>query len=393
MEGPITHKSATPIERVRVLATRLAGEGDEIERQRKVPDGLQAALQEAGLFRLLLPRQFGGEEVDPVTFITTVEEVAKHDASTAWCVGQNGVTAMAAAFLDPKVAREIWRPSNAILAWGPGPGAKAVVVDGGYRLTGKWSFASGGRHATWFGAYCMLMQPDGKPVLDDKGAPLGRTLLFPASSAQMIDIWDVVGLNGTGSDGYTVTDLFVPAACSFQRDDMSERRYDAPLYHFPTNAIFAGTFSCVALGIARSMLDAFLALAREKTPRGFKRPLAENGVVQSRVAQSEARLRAARRLIVGSYEEIWARVQATQLLDIDDRITIRLAATHAIQEAKAVADTAWDLAGATAVFASSPFERRFRDIHTVAQQLQGRFSHYETVGQHMLGLDTDLGWV
>jgi alkylation response protein AidB-like acyl-CoA dehydrogenase len=202
-----------------------------------------------------------------------------------------------------------------------------------------------------------------------------------------------VGLRGTGSDAFAVRDLFVPEAHSFQRDDMRERKYEAPLYCFPTNAVFAGTFSCVALGIARSMLEAFLALATEKTPRGFKRTLAENTVVQSRVAECEARLRAARRLLVGSYAEIWERVRETGVLELDQRMTIRLAATHTIQEAKLVAETAWDLAGATAIFASSPFERRYRDIRTVTQQLQGRFSHYETVGRHMFGLDVDLMFV
>jgi alkylation response protein AidB-like acyl-CoA dehydrogenase len=383
----------SPIERARALASRLEAEAEEVERQRKVPDGLQATLQEAGLFRMLLPRPFGGEEIDPVTFIQTIEEVAKHDASTAWCMGQNGVTAMVAAFLQPEVAREIWSNPHAILAWGPGPGAKAVKVEGGYRVTGNWAFASGGRHATWFGGYCQVVGADGAPLKNEEGGPLTRTMLFPASSAKMTDIWDVVGLRGTGSDAFAVRDLFVPEAHSFQRDDMRERKYEAPLYCFPTNAVFAGTFSCVALGIARSMLEAFLALATEKTPRGFKRTLAENTVVQSRVAECEARLRAARRLLVGSYAEIWERVRETGVLELDQRMTIRLAATHTIQEAKLVAETAWDLAGATAIFASSPFERRYRDIRTVTQQLQGRFSHYETVGRHMFGLDVDLMFV
>jgi alkylation response protein AidB-like acyl-CoA dehydrogenase len=379
-----------PIERVRALAPLIEAEAEETERQRKVTEKLQTALQEAGLFRLLLPRPFGGEEVDPVTFIEMIEEVAKHDASTAWCMGQNGVTAMTAAFVAPEVAREIFANPHAILAWGPGPGAKAVKVAGGYRVTGNWAFASGGRHATWFGGYCQIVGEDGAPLKNAQGGPLTRTMLFPAASAPMTDIWNVIGLRGTGSDAFAVQDLFVPEAHSFQRDDMSERKYQAPLYLFPTNAVFAGTFACVALGIARALLEAFMALATEKTPRGFKRPLAENAVVQSRVAECEARLRAARRLIIGSYQEIWTRVQETGALDLEQRFTIRLCATHTIQEAKLVAETAYDLCGATAIFASSPFERRYRDIRTVTQQLQGRFSHYETVGRHMLGLEADL---
>src|SRR5262249_7834821 len=155
-----------------------------------------------------------------------------------------------------------------------------------------------------------------------------------ASAAPMQDIWTVIGLRGTGSDAYAVSDLFVPERYSFQRDDMAERRYHAPLYLFPTNAVFPGAFSCVALGIARALLAAFLALAREKTPRGYKRPLAENAVTQSQVAQAEARLRAARRYILGTFAEIWEAAQATGRLEIEQRMAIRLAATFVIQQAK-----------------------------------------------------------
>jgi indole-3-acetate monooxygenase len=380
-----------PVERVRALATEIAAASEETERERRVPDALMAELQKMGLFRLLLPRPFGGEEVDPITFIRVIEEVAKHDASTAWCMGQNGVTAMVAAFLEPAVAQEIWgRDPRAILAWGPGPGSKAVAVEGGYRVTGSWAFASGGRHATWFGGYCTIHNPDGTPRLNAGGAPLTRTMLFPASEAPMKDIWHVIGLKGTGSDAFAVTDLFVPQKHSFQRDDMSERKYRKPLYLFPTNSIFSGAFSCCAMGIARAMQDAFLTLAREKTPRGFKHRLAENAVVQSRLAEAEARLASARLFVMKAFEEAWRDVLATGTLPLERRITIRLAATHAIQQAKTVVDNAYELAGATAVFASSPFERRFRDMHTVAQQLQGRFSHFETVGKFMCGLEPEL---
>jgi alkylation response protein AidB-like acyl-CoA dehydrogenase len=391
MEGTASAKlAADPVERVRALAPQIAAASEEGDRQRRLPDGLMTALHGAGLFRLLLARPFGGEEIDPVTFIRVIEEVAKHDASTAWCLGQNCVTAMAASFLAPEVVHEIWDDPRAVLAWGPGPGARAVAIEGGYRVTGNWSFASGGRHATWFGAFCAIYEPDGTPRRDAKGAPLTRTMLFPASAAPMTDIWNVIGLRGTGSDAYAVSDFFVPEKHSFQRDDMSERRYHAPLYLFPTNSIFPGAFSCVALGIARATLDAFMVLACEKTPRGYKRPMAENAVIQSQVAQAEARLRAARRYIIGTFEEIWEAVQATGVLKIEQRVAIRLAATHVIHQAKDVVDVAYDLTGATAIFASNPFERRFRDMHTVAQQLQGRQSHFETVGRYMFGQEPDL---
>jgi alkylation response protein AidB-like acyl-CoA dehydrogenase len=377
------------IERARALAPRIEAAAPQADRDRRLPDELMAALHEAGLFRLLLPRAYGGAEVDPMTFLGVIEEIAKVDASTAWCLGQNGICALTAASLEPEVAREIFDDPRAILAWGPGPGARAVAVEGGYRVTGNWSFASGGRHATWIGAYCAIVGPDGKPIRTEDGGPLSRTMLFPAAAAPMTDIWNVIGLRGTGSDAYAVTDLFVPHKYSFARDDPSERRLPGRLYCFPTNALFSCAFACVAMGLARSLLDAFVALARGKTPRGYRNPLAESALVQSQVAQAEACLRSARTLLFSTVAEIWETTTPSGFLTLDQRMAIRLAGSHAIQQAREVGDTAYREAGATAVFASNPFERRFRDLHTVTQQLQGRMSHFETVGKHILGVEAD----
>ncbi len=280
--------------RARALAKLIAGFADRIEEERRLPEPLLAALLEAGLYRLLLPRACAGGEIDPVNFVEIIETVAKADASTAWCLCQAAGCSLVAAFLPPEAAATIFgRDPNAILAWGPGPG-RAVAVAGGYRVTGKWSFASGGRHASWLGGIASVVETDGTPRRDAAGAPVIRTMLFPAAQAVMTDIWQVIGLRGTGSDAFAVTDLFVPAEFSVARDDQAERREAGPLYCFPTGSFYAAGFAGVALGLARSTLDAFIALATEKTPRGFKSTLRENAVIQSQVAQAEARLASAR---------------------------------------------------------------------------------------------------
>ena len=376
--------------RARALAKLIAGFADRIEEERRLPEPLLAALLEAGLYRLLLPRACAGGEIDPVNFVEIIETVAKADASTAWCLCQAAGCSLVAAFLPPEAAATIFgRDPNAILAWGPGPG-RAVAVAGGYRVTGKWSFASGGRHASWLGGIASVVETDGTPRRDAAGAPVIRTMLFPAAQAVMTDIWQVIGLRGTGSDAFAVTDLFVPAEFSVARDDQAERREAGPLYCFPTGSFYAAGFAGVALGLARSTLDAFIALATEKTPRGFKSTLRENAVIQSQVAQAEARLASARIFLTHSLAEIWRDVVRENRLSVAQRMRIRLAATYAIGEATSVVDTAYHAAGATAIFASNPFERRFRDVHTVAQQLQGRASHFETVGQFLLGLEPDV---
>jgi len=349
-----------------------------------------AALFEAGLFRLLLPRSLDGGEVDPVTFARVMEEVAKADASTAWCLCQAAGCSMSAAYLSHDVAMEIFgRDRRAVLAWGPGPGARAIAVDGGYRVTGTWSFASGGRHATWLGAHCPISEPDGSSRRTPNGKLVERTMLFPAASATFVDVWHVSGLKGTGSDAYTVDDLFVPHDHSISRDDPAERRQPGLIYCFPTGSFYASGFASVALGIARRMLDAFVSLAREKTPRGYKRPLANNAVIQSQVGQAEAQLSSARRFLMGSLADIWGAVGSSGTLTMDQRMLIRLASTYAIHQAKAVADVTHHAAGATSIFVDSAFDRGFRDIHAVTQQLQGRQAHFETVGQFMLGIEPD----
>jgi indole-3-acetate monooxygenase len=377
--------------RVQRIAATIEAEAEASERRLRLTPTLQAALHREGLFRLLLPRPFGGFETDPPTFFQVIEEVAKHDASTAWCLCQGNGCAMAAAYLDPEIAREVWgRDPEAVLAWGPGAKSQAIVEGDGYRLTGRWAFVSGGRHANWLGGHATVIEADGSPRRDADGEIVVRTLLLPASAATWIDAWDVLGLRGTGSDSYEVKDLFVRHDHSFIRDDPAELRYRAPLYLFPQMSLYASGFCGTALGIARAMLDAFTELAVDKRPRLARHTLRDTGMVQYEVAQAEARIRAARALVRSELRDIWQEAVATKALSIANRMRIRLATTFAIHEAKAAADTAYDLAGATAIFIGNDFERRFRDIHTVTQQQQGRKAHLQSVGAFLLGLPPDL---
>jgi alkylation response protein AidB-like acyl-CoA dehydrogenase len=377
------------LRRARELGPQLDAAAEEIERRRELPEAIVDALVERGLFRLLLPRSHGGAELRPAAYVSVIEEVAKHDASVAWCLGQACGCTMTSAYLDPAVAREIFGGKRGIVAWGPPGPAEARAVPGGYRLTGTWSFASGSHHATWLGAHVAILDQNGAPQLRPDGAPVMRTLLFPKASASFTDIWQVIGLCGTGSDSYTVADLFVPEKYTVSRENAAKPREPGLLYAFSSSNIYASGFAGVALGIARSALDAFVELARDKIPRGAKRTLRDNNVVQAQVSQSEARLCGARAFLLGSLDEIWREVSGSGRLAADHNTTIRLASTWAIHQARDVVDMAYHAAGATAIFKSNPFERRFRDIHTVIQQYQGRQAHFETVGQALLGLEPE----
>ncbi|MFM1814003.1 MAG: hypothetical protein RLZ98_698 [Pseudomonadota bacterium] len=348
-----------------------------------------SALHGAGLFRMLLPRSAGGGEVSPQEFIMAVEAIAGADASTGWCVGQGSGCSLAAAYLDPEIAEQVFGPSNAILAWGPTPkpeNGRAVVVDGGYRVTGSWQFASGSRHATWLGGHCFLRHPDGSLIKGDDGAPVERTMLFERGKARISDVWQVMGLKGTGSDSYVVEDLYVPAGYAFKRDNLDDKRAAGPLYRFTTLNIYGMAFASVALGIGRAMLSSFIELAGSKTPHASRKLLRDSSVVQADVAQAEAKLASARAFLLEVVGDMWATAQVGEPFSVEQRARLRLGSTFAIHQAKDVVDTCYSAAGATAIFESQPFERRFRDMHAVTQQVQAQAQNFELVGQALLGL-------
>jgi alkylation response protein AidB-like acyl-CoA dehydrogenase len=374
------------LERARELGPQIASAAAEIEHRRELPEAIVEALARAGLFRLLLPRSLSGAELPPAAYVPVIEEIARHDASTAWCLGQACGCTVTAAYLKPEVAREIFGGPRGIVAWGPPGPAEARAAPGGYRLTGTWSFASGSRHASWLGAHVAVFDKDGAPRLRPDGSPVLRTLLFPKTSTVITDTWHVVGLRGTGSDTYTVADLFVPEDHSVERSAEARPRETGLLYAFSSSNVYSAGFAGVALGIARGVLDAFIELARDKIPRGARHALRDNNLIQAQVAQSEARIGAARALLLRSLNEIWDDAGRVGRLTIDHNATIRLSSTWAIHQARDAVDTLYHAAGATAIFEENPFERRFRDIHTVVQQYQGRQAHFETVGQVLLGL-------
>ena len=384
------------VSRAEALRPVVEAASNDIEDRRRIVPALLDKLHEARLFRLLLPRSSGGEETDPVTFFHVIETIARGDASTAWCLSQAGGCAMTAAYLEPNVAHEIFGDDRAVLAWGPGPRTRAVEVEGGYKVSGTWAFASGGRHATWIGCHAPIFQADGKPKLGPSGKPVERVLLVPSTDVSWTDIWNVVGLRGTASDQFSVTDRFVRADHSFSRDFSDpaiERRENGPLYRMSAMTCYEVGFAGVALGTARAALDSFVDTARTKIPRGSKSPIRDSAVVQTNLAQAEIAVRSARAWLLQELATIWKEISSGAKLTIDHRIVIRGASTNAIHRAREAIDFAYNAAGATAIFESHPLERRFRDIHTVTQHLQGRLSHFETVGAWMMGADTDLIWV
>ncbi len=389
--GSTSAGSAGPVERIGRIAGLIEKSAADNEALGRLTPEVVDRLHDERLFRMLLPRAYGGEEIDPVTWFGAMETLAKLDASTAWCVGQINGCALTASALEPEVAREIWGPPCATLSWGPPMKSRADEVDGGHRLSGEWTLSSGSRHATWLGLMAQIFDRNGAPVAATAG--LGtRIFLVPAADAEWIDNWHSIGLKATNSGGFRFKDQFVPSGHSTGRDYIQEVRLPGPLYKFPLNSLFAFGFSAVALGLARAMLDAAIALAKEKRPYLAKQPLLESHLVQFQIGEAEARLRSARGYVETTADRIWQSVVSTGELTVAQRMDIRMAATFAIHEAGAVADVVWQIAGANAIFASGPFERRLRDLRTVMQQAQGRKSHLQDTGAYLLGLEPNFAY-
>jgi len=385
--GPYTH--AALLESARALAPQIAAASDRLDVDRRLPDSLVTAIKGAGLYRMLVPRSIGGAELNLHEFSEVIEELARSDGSVAWTVSQNSGICRMAGYLPPQGQREVFGFPDMVLSWGNGP-STATRVPGGYRVTGRWVTASGIHHAVYTGAHnAPIVDAQGAPLLNADGSRQTVTLFFPTADIAIEDVWHVSGLRATGSDTYSVTGLFVPD----HRAAFEQPFEPGTLYLFGTTNVFATGFASVALGIARGELDAFRDLAMSKSPRGIEGPLSGQQFAQMRLAEAEGTWRAARAFLHRTADECWETVGRTREFDLDTRINLRLATTFVIQRCAEVVDTAYRLAGSTAIFTGNVFERRFRDMHAVTQHIQARDDHYERVGRYLLGLEPDRGWL
>ena len=390
MDTSVLPTIAAAPERARALQPLLDAHGAEMDRRREVTPEVVEALVKADMLRLLLPRSLGGQEMQLVEYARTIEALGYADASVGWFINQSNVSSSTSAAAMPhEAALSVWGTPNVGLAWGARHSrSKAIRVEGGYRLSGTWSFASGGRHTTWLGAHSATQNPDGTPLIR-YGRPDDRSFVFLRSEATIIDDWQVLGLRGTGSDSYTVEDLFVPDERAPARDAPEERREKGPLYTLMSTLLYATGFCSVTLGVGRRLFDSYVELARGKHSRASPNAMAINNAVQREIGQLEAKLSAARAFLHEAALEAYDAAAAGKLT-LDHRIRLRLATTHGMNEATDVSVACYRAAGTTAIMNSAPFERRFRDAMSASQHLQAMMPHVEMVGRHIIGVDNPV---
>jgi len=370
-----------PLAAARALAPDAAAAAAEGERARRLPAPLVAALAEAGLFRLCVPAAVGGVEAPAATLVECVEALAGGDAAAGWCVAIGATSGLLAAYLPEETARRLYARDTAIAGGVFAPRGRALAVDGGFRVTGRWPFASGCEHCDWLMGGCVVDRGDGELETLDNGMPDVRLMLAPAAEFEIHDTWHVAGLRATGSHDIELRDAFVPSdmAASVISD---APRHDGPLYAFPLFGLLAIAIAGVSLGIARGALDDFAQLAA-KVPTGGRRSLGQRGAVQAEIAHAEASVRAARALLLGAIGDAWGGV------DVERRAALRLAATHAAAECVRATETAYRLGGGSAIYESSPLQRRLRDAQTITQHMLVAPATWELAGRLLLGQPTD----
>ena len=376
------------LDTARAMAPRIRACADEIDANRELPRPLFEALADAGLFHMALPRTLGCAELDLPTYIQVIEELGKADASTGWVINQGGVFATFAARMPPDVARSIWIDTpRSVVSNTPAPTAQAIVVPGGYRVTGNQGFSTGCRHASWVAPHALIVA-DGRPRQLDNGQPETRYLFVPVDEVELLDTWDVHGLRGTGTHHFAVRDVFVPKELSVLAATAPVLE-NGPLYQIPRTLMFASGDAAVALGMARACLSVFLELAGTKTPRATEGLLRDQPMVQADVGHADANLRAGHGLLTETVGAVWDEVSATGTISMDQRAALRIAATHAIRLAVQVIDIIYNAAGTTAIYGSHFIQRAFQDVHVISQHTQARRGLYELVGRHLLGLPVD----
>ena len=369
------------LEAVEEVRETLESHAEESEANRTLAQESVDALYQSGLFRLKLPAVLSGAEADPVTQMDIIEAVTRIHPSAGWClmIGSTSV-ALPAAFLPEPAVQQVFDGGHVPkVATAFMPSGRVTLADGGYVLSGRWAFASGVLHSQWLNA--------GALVALDGETPEHYFLSFPTEKAQIHDNWRVLGLQGTGSCDFSVSELFVPQEFAWNSHTAPPQR-GGPLYHMGIPAFFANEHVAFALGVARRTLDTIIGVAGTRR-RGFTPSpslLASRTTFQRDLGECDLKLQAARALAVEVFEEAWDTVCAGDTLSPQLQAKTRSAATYATDVAVEVVSTAFRYSGGSAVFLSSTLQRCLRDIETAAQHLLVSSSAYENHGQFMLGL-------
>ncbi len=373
------------------LTTEIRQRAPEIESGRRLPPDLSETIAKAGLFRMLVPSEYGGLETSPVDVARAIETLAQADASAGWCLMISATTGSLAARLDPDQARHIFGDPNVIAGGVYAPMGRAVEDGEDYVVTGRWKWGSHTQNCRWIAGGAMLMDGD-KPRMDADGQPMHRMFFFPADQVEFHDTWYTAGLAGSGSLDFSVREARVPKSRSAALQSDAPRVKGA-VYLFPAFGMLAMGVAAVALGNGRAALLAAGQQAMVKTSEGSQRTLAERNTTQAEYAQAVAQLSAARALFYEAIGLCWHAAQTQAgvtggAIPQELRARLRLACTHAARVCADVTRVAYDMLGGQAVFLDSELQRRFRDANVMTHHVMVAPATFELAGRVLLAQPT-----
>jgi alkylation response protein AidB-like acyl-CoA dehydrogenase len=374
-----TIERLSTLDAVGALAPAITARADEIERERRLPLDLVDELVAAGCFRAFVPRSYGGDELEFVDCLEMIERLASADGSVGWTVMIGASAPVIAGHLPEATFASVFADGPDVIGAGSfNPKGIATPVDGGYRVNGQWPFASGCQHAQWFIGHC---------IVDDGRMPPLRMMAAPASDVEIIDTWTTMGMRGTGSHDFRITDLFVPAERSFSIFEPPD--LDFVMLRIPELCLASMGFAAVAVGIAEGALDELVTLAAGKVGMFADAPLATNPLFRNQLGRADAAVRAARASLRHDATEAWAMAVAGAEFDDVVRARFRTTATWVAETAASVIDTLYRAGGGTALYSDSPLQRRLRDIHTLTQHFALKLDTYTLAGAVRAGQEVD----
>jgi alkylation response protein AidB-like acyl-CoA dehydrogenase len=375
------------VEAARALTPQIRAASEEIETGRRLPQPIVDAMKGAGVFRMAMPREWGGPEVDPLTQIRVIEALSYADGSVGWCAMINSDGGYFSAYLDPRVAREMYRDLDAPTGGSLLFTGRAEAVNGGYRVNGRWPFVSGCQHCDWLIFSCNVIE-QGKARTMSNGMPERRFCFVRAQETEVLDTWHTTGLRGSGSHDVGIKDVVVPAERTYSFP--SPPRRQGALYAYPL--MFTYNLPGVTLGIARAAIDNFIEVAPRKQVTmsmltGKPVMLRDEAYAQNAVARAEAMVDSARDYLFVRIEEIWQAVLSGAQPTQKQRALYRIAIAHAHASCVEAVEGLFKAYGGGAVYASSPFDRCLRDLLTINQHTMNSLKIYETAGRVLLGFE------
>tara|TARA_B100000586_G_scaffold109015_1_gene78306 strand:+ start:2008 stop:3159 length:1152 start_codon:yes stop_codon:yes gene_type:complete len=381
-----------PVAAAKALWPRIKAARDDIQSQSTLPDSLVEEMAQANLFQLFVPRSIGGPETDPITAFRAVEELSKVDGSVGWCSFVATAISIYSAWMPPEVARKLFgQPLDIRAAGSFRPTANARLVDGGYKIGGRWNYVSGIDHANWLILNCNIVD-DGRPVKDAQGGPVTRMMIVPRSAGTIEKTWSTMGMRGTGSNDLVIEEEFVPAehTCLLYEPSFTEGAHYNPRL---VTALSWGSVAGMALGIARGAMDTFVRMATGSGSTTTPTLMRNRTPVQTTVGEAEAIISGARAYVLDAVGSMWDSACQGVSDPRSQILQARLAITHAVRESVRAVDMLFYVAGTNAIHESNELELYFRDIHTAGQHIAGLHSNFEYGGQAILGLPSGAsGW-